>query len=158
MKNFILRSALLAIIAVMLSACGEDKQLQLLDQSREAAANGKYSEAVELCNKLMASPDTTKLTAGDYCHLAIIYALAADNDIDQGGNMAVAAKYLDHANDMSADSVKVFFRNLPPEKMSVIKQLEQLNLTRGIDFTNFEDPEYGEYENDSLNTEEPHEH
>ena len=146
MKQLLLRLLAATFSIMLLVACDDNHRPVLLDQAKNAAENGKYAEAVDLCNKLMTSPDTSLLTAGDYCHVAMIYALAADNDIDQGGNMAVAARWLDHANDMSPDSVKAFFSELPPEEMSVIKQLEQLNLTRGIDFTNFEDPEYGEYE------------
>lgn len=151
--NRIIYALLAMIMAFGGASCGSDEKPQLLLQAQEAARDGKYAEAVDLCNELAASADTASLSAGDYCRVALIYALAADNDVDRENNMAVAAKWLDRANEMSPDSVRSFLSHVPPEQMSVIKQLEQLNLTRGIDFTNFEDPEYGEYATDSI---QPH--
>ncbi len=144
MKYLYIQLALLFIstLGLILTACSNKESSNLFDQANLAVSQGKYTEAIELCNQLLASKDTTTLTAGNYCRLAMIFAMAADHDINRGENMAEAAKWLEYANKLSSDSVNNFYNCLTPEELSVIKQVEILNQTRGIDFSNiteFED-------------------
>lgn len=105
------------------------------------AQNGNFNKATELCNSLMASGDTTDLTPTDYCRVAMVYALSADNDIDRDNNMALAARYLQTAANKNVDSLQSFINSLAPEQQAVLYSVQQLNGLKGSDFTNFEDPE-----------------
>lgn len=141
------------ITVLILCSCGGTERSDLLERASEAARQGEYAEAVSLCDELTASADTASLTAGDYCRVAMIYAIAADNDISRDTNMAIAARWLDHAGGMSQDSVRTFFSNLPPEHMSVLYQLQQLNLTRGVDFSTLDEHEDMYLETDTSSNE-----
>ncbi len=149
--KYLLNIILSVAILLTLGACGESTDnTSMLAEAEEQAGHGNFADAVSICNKIATSADTARLSASDCCKMAMIYARAADNDVDQGNNMAEAARWLDHANDMAPDTVRAYFSKLPPEQMSIVNQLEQLNLTRGIDFTAI-DNGHEEYfqENDS---------
>ncbi len=155
----VIKTILSTLTVFAVTACaGGDNKTAALTEAQRAADAGDFTEAVSICNNLMTSADTASLTAGDYCDVAMIYALAADNDFDRDANIAVAARWFERANTISSDSVKAFLGTVPPEQMSIIKQLEQLTQNRGIDFSAIEDPEYGEYEMpmDSLPSHDEH--
>jgi len=123
----------------LVCACSQSQQKSLvIEKASQEVSHGNFSEAVAMIDNMFAAADTAGLTAGDYCRVAMIYAVAADNDVNRDVNIAEAAKWLSHAKKLSSDSVSVFIHSLPPERQAVIYSVDLLNQNKGYDYSTFE--------------------
>lgn len=100
----------------------------------EAIDAGNVGEAVKICNELLCSPDTSTLTWNDYCRVANIYARAYDMDYETESSMASAARCIERARRLNADSVAVFLGTFNDDYSgslnTVVQTLDGLNTDR----------------------------
>lgn len=135
-----------------MAACSGSDVTTTIDDAEQAAATGKFDRALQICAPL--DKDSTALTATQMCRLSMIYALAADSDIDRESNIANAERWLDFAMRTNGDSVQQYLSSLSPEQLAIILPIQQLNTSRGYDFSNIEDEPLELV--DSLETEHTH--
>lgn len=83
--------------------------------------------------------------------MSLIYAAAADRDIDSETNMAQAVGCLERAYQVNRDSVEDFIENLPVDQMSTARIALMLLSTKGLDMSDYIDE-------DSVHIEEDEEH
>ncbi|MBO5053195.1 MAG: hypothetical protein J6C44_03030 [Muribaculaceae bacterium] len=134
-----LKYLILFILPVLTISCGEDTQESALKRAEDAIANGQYSQAIEICDQIPKSDAEKQLTPGEMCRVAMIYAVAADNDVDREENIARSAQWLDRATKVNADSVQQYLVSLTPQEMGLIHQVQQLNNTKGYDFSHIDE-------------------
>lgn len=139
-----------------LISCGkiskEDIKNSLTD-AENAINRSNYKLALDLCDDLIHTKDSTSLTWNDYCRAATIYAQAYDHDVDTDVSMASATLCLSRAIILNTDSVKSYIINLNPEYSgalnTVIRTLDGLKIDKSI----IGEHEEGDYEE---NTEDEH--
>ena len=117
-----------AAIAVSLQACSPDTSTSKIDDAEAAAMQGEYDRAIAICDEMMNSDDTLSMSTRDFFRVATLYAVAADKDIDNAGNMARAARWIKRAHDAQNDSVAFYLQQLPVD--------EKIALTTAIDVSN----------------------
>ena len=135
----LLKYIILMLTTAMLASCDSETQGSSLSRAEDALAAGNYTEAIDICSEISASDDTASMSATQMCRIAMIYAVAADNDIERETNIARSASWLDKASRTNTDSVINYMTSLSPEEMGIINQVQQLNNTRGYDFSRIED-------------------
>lgn len=135
----ILKYIIFLLSASLLACSGNETQESSLTRAESALSAGNYSEAIDICSEISSSADTSHMTATQMCRIAMIYAVAADNDIERETNIARSASWLDKASRTNTDSVINYMSSLSPEEMGIINQVQQLNNTRGYDFSRIED-------------------
>ena len=134
--------ATLSVLALCsCSGAGADANRWAIEEAEAAADSGNFVRAITLCNDLLASPDTSLLSETEYCRVATIYAIAADNIPDNESAMIGAVAALNHALTQNADSVNIYINNLPVEKQTALSTPMQLIHNRGIDMSAYTDGE-----------------
>lgn len=141
--NGILRRLLpliIIILTVALPSCegGEDTEGDLV-LAESAMHEGRYGEAAEICRDILQKTDSTAITVNQMCRIAVVYAMAADNDCDNELNMARAADCFRRAASVSADSVSVFLNSLSVEEQSIANMAHRLALGTHSDLRDYED-------------------
>lgn len=127
------------ISAILIMACSPEAKESAILRAEDAIANGQYRQAVEICEQISKSDNKTNLTPCEMCRIAMIYAIAADNDVAREENIVQSAQWLDHATKVNADSVQQYLSSLTPEEMGLIHQVQQLNNTNGCDFSHIDE-------------------
>jgi hypothetical protein len=139
------KSALCAVAiaaAVSVSSCGSDESASSkIDLAEEAAHDGKYGDAVAMCEEIVNSADTTRMTAHDFFRVATIYAIAADNDVNNAENMAHAAQWIERARRSQPDSVAIYIERLPIEMKTAVSTALDVANSPIADIDDFSDPE-----------------
>jgi hypothetical protein len=134
----IIAIALLALTA----ACSSKNDLPIIiDDAEQLAAAGNFDDAIDICNRLVSTADSANLSASQLCRIAVIYAVAADNDIDNDANMARAMRSFSSAYAISPDSVSAFVDHLTLERLSAVRTVIQLLHYQNDDPTNIDDIE-----------------
>lgn len=129
----ILRAALCTAVAT-LASCSSSTDIEASIRAAEAeVAIGNYTAAVDMCNDLWQSADTASFSAVQLCRMALVYAGAADNDVDNDSNMGAAARCFDKAYKSNPDSTMKYVENLPVAEQSAARMMMQLMHGRDID-------------------------
>lgn len=140
MKKFLY--TLLALLGLTVCACtGGIDVNDTVARAELAAHDGEYNTAIELCHDIATSADTTKLYATQCCRMAVIYALAADNDVDRDESLANASRWFAKAYEINSDSTTTFLEGLTNEQAAAAAIAVQLARTNPADLSNFTDPE-----------------
>lgn len=126
----------------MTTACSERPDASEVVVRAEHAANaGKYRQALDVCHELVTDQDTLADYASQCCRVAVIYALAADNDVDRDESLAAASRWFARAYALNADSTRMFVEGLTNERAAAADIAVQLLRNRATDLSNFVDPE-----------------
>lgn len=159
-KNLIIEVPSLVLISAaffVMAACGSsgaERVSSVLDEAEQSVAEGDYARGLELCREVTQGEDTLNLTWKDYCRAAVVYAAGYDHDVDTEASMASAARCIEKARRLNADSAKVFFNGLSPQMSAqvntVIQTLDALN----TDHSNLPDHEEDEIHDDHDHPEE----
>lgn len=140
MKRFIY--LLITIGTTLLSACtGGIDVNDTVTRAEIAMHDGEYRTALDLCHDIATTADTTKLYATQCCRMAVIYALAADNDVDRDESLANASHWFAKAYSINTDSTTTFLEGLTNEQAAAAAIAVQLLRTDASDLSNFTDPE-----------------
>ena len=139
----LLKITLIAFSAMLVSCSGgsQANTVNALDGAEEALHNGDYRRAIEICDELTGSADTSAITATQYCRIASVYAVAADSIVDNETVMAHAVNALGHAMALNADSVNLYMSQLSVEGMAALRMPMQLLAGRGADMSQYTDSE-----------------
>lgn len=130
------------MLGALATACGGSLDTADAVSRAEIAANaGDYRKAIDICHELTQNGDTLIDLSTQCCRVAVIYALAADNDIDRDESLASAAHWLTRAYAINADSTKVFVEGLTNERAAAANIAVQLLRTESTDLSEFVDPE-----------------
>ena len=136
MKLFgLLTAAAAAIIFVGCSSTPDQAQINnSLDRAYACLVEGNVESAVDICNELTASADSSALSWHDYCRAATVYAAAYDHDIETEASMALATKCISRALRMQPDSVERYLSTLSGEYAvalnTALRTLDGLNTDR----------------------------
>lgn len=143
MKQIYFTAIIIALFLSLASCHGTDRSdvSRQLENAEEALALDNFKRSSEICNSLITSKDTVNFTASDYFSLATIYAVLADNDVDNDVSMAQAAHCLNKAMEISPDSTVAYLSRLPAETQSMLTTVQQILNGRGADMSKFIDPE-----------------
>jgi hypothetical protein len=131
----------IALLALLAACASKTDVPQIIDDAEHLADAGKFDEALGVCDRLVTTADSSLLTATQYCRVAVIYAIAADNDIDNDANMAKAMRSFRSANAINRDSVSAFVDNLTLERLSAVRTVLQLLRSQNDDLSDIEDIE-----------------
>ena len=160
MKYIKLLVCLTVVSAVMACSDNENKLAQvreILSDAELALNSGKYDNAIELCNSLLNSEDTTVMTWRDYTRAASIYAIAYDHNAADEEAVASAGLCLDRARATHPDSVDMYIISHGPEYIGALNTIVQT-----LDGMTGDRSTYGDHEEDafvdSLVNAEMHEH
>lgn len=132
-------------IALTLCGCGGDNSSNIetdVAQTCQLADDGDYAQAMTLGDKLVNGPDTAMLTAGQYCRLGVVYAMAAENANpadDNGDQMATAVRCLTRAIALDSAATVSYIEALPRERFAATRTALQLMgaVSADIDGTDF---------------------
>lgn len=134
--------SLITFLALSLCCCtGGIDVNDTVTRAEIAAHDGEYRTALDLCHDIATSADTTKLYATQCCRMAVIYALAADNDVDRDESLANASHWLTKAYAINADSTTTFVEALTNEQAAAVDIAVQLLRAKPSDLSEFADPE-----------------
>lgn len=140
--NYLKYLLLTALIPVFCTACSDHPDAaEIVTRAEHAANAGKYRQALDVCHELTASNDTMATYASQCCRVAVIYALAADNDVDRDESLASASRWFARAYALNADSTRLFVEGLTNERAAAADIAVQLLRNRATDLSDFIDPE-----------------
>lgn len=153
-KNIFARICMMLLTVSFLSACSDGSTDTDVNDSLERAytamTDGRMDEALEICNRLTETADSSMLDWHDYCRAAAVYAAAYDRDIDTEASMASATKCVSRARALHPDSVELYINSLSHEYSgslnTVIQTLDGLNTDRST----IGDHEEGDFVEDDL--------
>lgn len=97
-----------------------------LSEAEEAMDQGDYRSGTKICTEIAHTTDTAELSVQQLCRMAMIYASAADNDVDNASNMAAALHCFNSAIARDADSTSMFVENLPIDLQATARLALQL--------------------------------
>jgi hypothetical protein len=117
---------IIALVAILTACSTKTDVPQVIDDAEQLANAGKYADAIELCDRLVTSSDSSALSATQLCRIGVIYATAADNDIDNDTNTARAMHSFISAYAINRDSVTTFVDNLNIDRLSAVRTVLQL--------------------------------
>lgn len=148
MKN--IAFLLSVIIVIFLSACSGSRYTpqqinENLTLAEEALQAGHIDTALDMCNDMVNSSDTTKFSWNDYTRAAAIYAMAYDRDIDTEASMASAGKCLTRARALEPDSVNAYIASHEPEFSGALNTVMQT-----LDGLNTDKSTIGDHEEDEM--------
>jgi hypothetical protein len=129
----------LAIVALMAACTTQTDVPQVIDDAEHLVSDGNYADAVSMCDRLVTTDDSARLTAGQLCRIGAIYAIAADNDIDNEANIARAMHSFGNAYKMNRDSVTAYVDHLALDRLTAVRTVLQLLRYQNSDLSNFED-------------------
>lgn len=130
---------IIIVLATIIAACSTKTDVpQVIDDAEQLANAGKYTDALTLCDRLVTTADSSSLSATQLCRIGMIYAVAADNDIDNDTNTARAMHSFIRAYSISRDSVTTYVDNLNIERLSVVRTVLQLMRNTDDDPSNYE--------------------
>lgn len=149
----VVAAAMAVAVCMLAQGCvkGDGDAAAEISDAELEVREGNYQKATEVCNELKQSADSASLTAKELCRMSLIYAAAADRDIDSETNMAQAVGCLERAYQVNRDSVEDFIENLPVDQMSTARIALMLLSTKGLDMSDYIDE-------DSVHIEEDEEH
>lgn len=140
--NYLKYAFLTFVCVCALGACSERPDAAEVVARAEHAANaGKYHQALDVCNELTSGTDTLADYATQCCRVAVIYALAADNDVDRDESLTAASHWFARAYALNADSTRLFVEGLTNERAAAADIAVQLLRNRANDLSDFVDPE-----------------
>ena len=120
-----LRPILLFIsVAVLFAACTQAGPADQISAATSAYTNGEYDECNLICDKIMAdSTAFNNLSVAQLCTLSELYVKLGEG---VGENDASAARCLQRARDISADSVDAFIRSKSSEVAAYLTILDRV--------------------------------
>lgn len=131
----------IALVALIAACTTKTDVLQAIDDAEHLADAGKFDDAIAVCDRLVTTSDSSLLTATQYCRVAVIYAVAADKDIDNDANMAKAMHSFLSATAMNRDSVSMFVDRLTLDRQSAVRTVLQLLRSQNDDLSDIEEIE-----------------
>lgn len=129
-----------ALLSISCHEASVDPDRAIADASAQADA-GNYADAVEACDNLLAKSDTSSLGATRLCKIAMIYLAAADKDVNNDANTAMALRCLEYAYGTNADSTQFFLDKLPMDQANAARMALALIYQQRTDMSQFVDPE-----------------
>ena len=157
----LIRSLVIIIMAAWAAACSvspADIDANI-DQAERELREGRPNAAFEIGEDILQSHALDRLSVGQLCALAHLYAELSARGIDSAATRATAAHCLEAANAAAPDSVAAFMRSLPLDEQGRLAILDYLAgkletrrdtvFAQGDTITIIEDP-HEQYNPDSL--------
>lgn len=135
----ILLTAIVLLTPYLSSCAGDPDTEEDLALAENALREGHYEQAADICSDILQTTDSNAITVNQMCRIAIVYATAADNDCDNEGNMARAAKCFRRAGTLNADSVTAFIDALPIRQQSIADMAHRLSQGTHSDLQHYTD-------------------
>lgn len=131
MKSIVPAIFAFALLALGMPSCSSsnvNNPDETIDAAREAVMTGNYARALEICNKIMSSPDTVNLSCQQLCDIGTIYADSYEHDVDAAASITEATLCFEKARRISQDSVMMYIQLLAPDKVpSVLTAIKVLD-------------------------------
>lgn len=116
---------ILTLTLALLAACSGGIE-NTVDRAENDFINKRYEASQTICHNLAGSEEFDALSVNDLCRLSTLLVRLAEHS-DEESNMALAAHCMQSAIDRSPDSVLIYLRSQPVDRLSETILLQQLS-------------------------------
>ncbi len=117
---------LILIAMLILMACSESVDTNKVSAIEQFIADKNYESAQDICDDIADDADLKEISINELCRLSLAYAKLAEKS-KEDANMAMATKCYREALSMNADSVAIFFAEIPVDDVQFGEMLKALS-------------------------------
>lgn len=118
MKHLLHVSLLLLAAAGACTTTTRPPALTELENAEYAYNDGRYARAQAICDSLVLGTSFGHLDVDELCRLSMLFVHLGEQNGDEGGTTAMAARCLGAAFERDSDSTVAIIRVMPPEDRS----------------------------------------